>query len=118
MRLGGNLVANWFAIFLLFSIKFCDVDSLQVKPSGTKEHAKLTHRVDSSLLFKKVADDDSKPKGMIGWFSSWKSKLMNFSGVPVPDTANRYHIRIRDLNNIQGRHVSVAIDRYSFVCYL
>lgn len=89
------------------------MDSLQVLPAGTKEHAKLSNRVDSSLLFKKIADDDGKPKGMLGWFSSWKSKLMNFSGVPVPDTGNRYHIRIRDLNNIQGRHVSFANGRYT-----
>ena len=108
-----NQIIVWFAVFLLLSCNFRNVDSLQVLPAGTKEHAKLSNRVDSSLLFKKTADDDGKPKGMLGWFSSWKSKLMNFSGVPEPDTGNRYHIRIRDLNNIQGRHVSSANGRYT-----
>ena len=113
MLVGGNPV-TLLAILLLLSFKFGNVNPLQVVPTGTKEHAKFTHRIDSSLLFKKTADDaDSKPKGMLGWFSTWKSKLTNFSGVPVPDTGNRYHIRIRDLNNIQGRHVSFANSCYS-----
>ena len=77
-------------------------------PAASKEHSKLSYRADSALLFKKAGDDESnKPGGMISWFSDWKSKLMNSVGVPVPDTANRYHIRIKDLNSIPGRHVRI-----------
>ena len=67
----------------------------------------ISHRIDSALLFKKGSDDQGdKQGGMIGWFSDWKSKLLNSAGVPVPDIANRYHIRIRDLSSLPGRHVS------------
>ena len=101
----SSLVLNLLFVFLVLSTKCNNVKSLLV-PSASKEHSKLNQRMDSTLSFKKVADDENnKPTGMIGWFSSWKSKLMNSAGVPVPDTGNRYHIRIRDLNSIQGRHV-------------
>ena len=97
---------NLLLYFFLFATKCNNVISLLV-PSASKEHGKLNQRMDSSLSFKKAGDDSSnKPTGMLGWFSSWKSKLMNSAGVPVPETGNRYHIRIRDLNSIQGRHVS------------
>jgi hypothetical protein len=98
---------NLLLVFFVLSTKCNNVKSLLV-PSASKEHSMLNQRMDSSLSFKKVGDDESsKPSGMIGWFSSWKSKLMNSAGVPVSDTGNRYHIRIRDLNSIQGRHVSL-----------
>lgn len=106
MTKSGFLYLNLVLIFLVLSTKCNNVKSLLV-PSASKEHGVLNQRMDSSLSFKRVGDDESsKPSGMIGWFSSWKSKLMNSAGVPVPDTGNRYHIRIRDLNSIQGRHVS------------
>lgn len=91
---------------MLLSLR-CGVTVSLLVPSASKDHAKLNHRADSSISFKKGGDDESnKPVGMLGWFTSFKSKLMNSAGVPVPDTGNRYHIRIKDLSNIQGRHVS------------
>ena len=98
-------------VSLLLSLR-CNVVSGLLIPGASLEHTKLTYRADSALSFKKTGDDESsKPGGMIGWFSDWKSKLMNSVGVPVPDTANRYHIRIKDLNSLSGRHVSL-LSRY------
>lgn len=35
-----------------------------------------------------------------------KAKLFEDRKTPLPDTGNRYHIRIKALNGIQERHVS------------
>lgn len=102
------LSRTFLLVFILVSLQFSLLSALLL-PSACNDISLKSHRVDSALCFKKGSDDQSdKQGGMIGWFSDWKSKLLNSAGVPVPDIANRYHIRIRDLSSLPGRHVSIC----------
>ena len=106
MKESTKLPRSFLLVFILASLQFSLLSALLL-PSACNDISQISHRIDSALLFKKGSDDQSdKQGGMIGWFSDWKSKLLNSAGVPVPDIANRYHIRIRDLSSLPGRHVS------------
>lgn len=100
-------IRNLVLVFILLSLQLSVATALVV-PSTCSDLSTSSHRIGSSLFFKKGSDDQNdKQGGMIGWFSDWKSKLLNSAGIPVPDIANRYHIRIRDLTSLPGRHVSI-----------
>lgn len=91
-------------ILLLFAQ--CEIAQCLQKLSPSKIQKKTSNTAASLPFQQRSEDDETKSKGLVGWFTSWKSKLMNSVGVPVPDSANRYHIRIRDLSSLQSRHVS------------
>ena len=59
--------------------------------------------------FKKASDDN---KGSAPWWSSWKSRLANLFAEPSTDSGNRYHIRIKNLQNLPKRHVTTRLMRY------
>ena len=91
---------------ILLLLSRCDIAQCLQKLAPSKIKTKNSNNAASLPFQQRSEDDEGKSKGPVGWFSSWKSKLMNSVGVPVPDSANRYHIRIRDLSSLQSRHVS------------
>lgn len=93
---------------ILLLLSQCEIAQCLQKLAPSKIKAKNSNNAASLPFQQRSEDDEGKSKGPVGWFSSWKSKLMNSVGVPVPDSANRYHIRIRDLNSLQSRHVSLG----------
>jgi hypothetical protein len=67
----------------------------------TRSSTKRISKSSSAFFFNKVGgggDDGSKMT---------KSKLIEERKTPLPDNGNRYHIRIKALNGIQERHVSL-----------
>eukprot|EP00596_Hydrurales_sp_CCMP1899_P011079 CAMPEP_0119042664 /NCGR_PEP_ID=MMETSP1177-20130426/16066_1 /TAXON_ID=2985 /ORGANISM="Ochromonas sp, Strain CCMP1899" /LENGTH=135 /DNA_ID=CAMNT_0007009613 /DNA_START=233 /DNA_END=640 /DNA_ORIENTATION=+ len=72
----------------------------------TQSSTKGILKSSSALSFNKAGGGDD------GSSKTTKSKIIEERKTPLPDTGNRYHIRIKALNGIQERHVITRLMRY------
>jgi hypothetical protein len=110
----------------LFVLLHCKLTLALLVSYPTKRCSKLSYHTDTTLSFKKGSagndqgndqGNDENKGGLFKWFalprfSSWKEKLFKSGATPQPATGRRYHIRIKNLRDINSRHVSHFVKQF------
>ena len=91
----------------LASLFFCFLFPLVVAFTPAPGYQRSTQH-----LFFKQREGNRDNNTNVPWWSSFKNRMAVLFGQPQPDAGNRYHIRIRDIGDVNRRHVVTRLLRF------